>query len=88
MQDSYQSQLVGTTIDYTIFAPSNDAMTRINRKNEDPNILWKYHIVRGRYADQTIYNMALEKYNQAHPRQMTNIRPQNNLATIAVPFAV
>lgn len=63
-------------------------MTRINRRNEDPNILWKYHIISGRYDDQTLFNMAAEKLNQANPRQMTSIRPQNNLPTMALPFQV
>jgi len=72
----------------TIFAPSNDAMTLLNRKYEDPNLLLKYHIVRGRYDDQAIYNMARDKFNQAHPRQLGNARPQNNLPTLALPFQV
>lgn len=63
-------------------------MTRINRRNEDPNLLWKYHIVPGRLDDQAIYNMAQEKFNQAHPKQMTDVRPQNNLPTLALPFQV
>lgn len=74
--------------DFTIFAPNNDAMARLNRRNEDPNLLWKYHIVPGRYDDQTIYNMAQEKFNQANPRQMSSARPQNNLPTVASPFQV
>jgi hypothetical protein len=72
----------------TIFAPSNDAMTLLNRKYEDPNLLLRYHIVPGRYDDQAIYNMARDKFNQAHPRQLGNARPQNNLPTLALPFQV
>jgi len=83
--DTSESQQVGT---FTIFAPSNDAMARLNQRYEDPNLLWKYHIVPGRYDDQTIYNMAQDKFNQANPRQMGNDRPQNNLATMAIPFQV
>jgi hypothetical protein len=63
-------------------------MQRINRRNEDPNLLLKYHIVPGRYDDQALFNMAQEKFNQANPRQMTNSRPQNNLPTLALPFQV
>ncbi len=48
----------------------------------------KYHIVPGRYDEQILSNMAIEKYNQVHPKQMGNVRPQNNLPTIAVPFQV
>jgi uncharacterized surface protein with fasciclin (FAS1) repeats len=83
--DVSESQQAGT---FTIFAPSNDAMTRLNQKNEDPNLLWKYHIVSGRYDDQAIYNMAQDKFNQANPRQMANERPQNNIPTMAIPFQV
>ncbi len=82
------SQQQGITGDFTIFAPSNDAMALLNRRNEDPNLLWKYHIVPGRYDDQAIYNMAVEKFNQAHPRQMANVRPQNTIPTLALPFRV
>jgi uncharacterized surface protein with fasciclin (FAS1) repeats len=88
LQDSYQSQQGGAVGDYTIFAPNNDAMTRLNRRNEDPNLLWKYHIVAGRFDDQRIFNMAQDKFNQASPRQMTDARPQNNLPTMALPFQV
>lgn len=35
-----------------------------------------------------LFNMAQEKFNQASPRQMSGIRPQNNLPTIALPFQV
>lgn len=84
----YGGQQGGIQGDVTIFAPNNDAMARINRRNEDPSILWKYHIVPGRFDDQTIYNMAQEKFNQLNPRQMTNMRAQNNLATVASPFQV
>ncbi|CAF4797579.1 unnamed protein product [Rotaria sp. Silwood1] len=88
LQDIYPSQQPSTIGDFTIFAPNNDAMTRINRRNEDPNLLWKYHIVPGRYDDQTIFNMAQEKFNQIHPSQINNVRPQNNLPTMALPFQV
>ena len=89
LQDAFASQqLPGMVGDFTIFAPNNDAMARLNRRNEDPSLLWKYHIVPGRYDDQTIYNMAQEKFNQANPRQMSNVRPQNNLPTVASPFQV
>jgi hypothetical protein len=63
-------------------------MARLNRRNEDPNLLWRYHIVPGRYDDQAIYNMAQEKITQANPRIMANVRPQNNLPTLAKPFQV
>jgi hypothetical protein len=63
-------------------------MARLNRRNEDPGLLWKYHIAPGRFDDQAIYNMAQEKFNQASPRQMANDRPQNNLPTLALPFQV
>ena len=76
------------TGEFTIFAPNNDAMSRINRRNEDPNLLWKYHIVPGLYNDQALYNLAQEKFNQASPRQMTNARPQNSLLTLAAPLQV
>ncbi|CAF0817027.1 unnamed protein product [Adineta steineri] len=88
LQDAYQSAQPLVTGDFTIFAPNNDAMTRINRRNEDPTLLWKYHIVPGRFDDQTIYNMAQDKFNQANPRQMADNRPQNNLPTMALPFQV
>ena len=32
--------------------------------------------------------MAKEKFGQVYPRQMMEMRPQNNLPTIAVPFQV
>jgi uncharacterized surface protein with fasciclin (FAS1) repeats len=86
--DASQAQQPGAVGDFTIFAPNNDAMALINQRNEDPNLLWKYHIVPGRYDDQTIYNIAQDKFNQASPRQMTNNRPQNNLPTMALPFQV
>ncbi|CAF4706187.1 unnamed protein product, partial [Rotaria magnacalcarata] len=38
--------------------------------------------------DQTLYNMAQTKLNQANPRQMIDLRAQNNLPTIALPFQV
>jgi hypothetical protein len=60
----------------------------VNQRNEDPNLLWKYHIVPGRYDDQAIYSIAQDKFNQASPRQMTGDRPQNNLPTMALPFQV
>ena len=83
-----QSQQQGSAADFTIFAPSNDAMARLLTRNEDPEILWRYHIVPGRYDDVTIYNMAQEKFTQANPRMMANVRPQNNLPTLAAPFQV
>ncbi|CAF5214741.1 unnamed protein product [Rotaria magnacalcarata] len=88
LQDAYQSQQPSSAGEYTIFAPNNDAMARINRRNENPNVLWKYHIVPGRYDDQTIFRMAEEKFNQANPRQMGTVRPQNNLPTMSLPFQV
>jgi hypothetical protein len=88
LQGIYPQQQPGAMSDFTIFAPNNEAMERLTRKNEDPNLLWKYHIVPGRYDDQILYNMAQEKLNQAHPRQMIDIRAQNNLQTIALPFQV
>jgi uncharacterized surface protein with fasciclin (FAS1) repeats len=88
LQDAFLSQQSGMSNELTIFAPNNEAMARINRRNEDPNLLWRYHIVPGRYDDQTIYNMAQEKFNQANPQNMANIRPQNNLPTMAAPFQV
>ncbi len=88
LQGIYPQQLAGGINDFTIFAPTNEAMTRLTRKNEDLNLLWKYHIVSGRYDEQILSNMAQEKFNQANPRQMSNIRPQNNLPTIAIPFQV
>ncbi|CAF4686800.1 unnamed protein product, partial [Rotaria magnacalcarata] len=54
-------------------------MSHLSAKIEDPNLLWKYHIVPGRYDDQTLYNMAQTKLNQANPRQMIDLRAQNNL---------
>jgi hypothetical protein len=63
-------------------------MARLNRRNEDPNLLWRYHIVPGRFDDQAIYNMAQDKYTQANPRIMAYARPQNNLPTLAKPFQV
>ena len=63
-------------------------MTRLNRRNEDPNLLWKYHIVPGRFDDQRLFNIAQEKFNQVNPRQMTGTRPQNNIPTLALPFQV
>ncbi|CAF1492495.1 unnamed protein product, partial [Adineta steineri] len=88
LQGLYPQQQPGGMNDFTIFAPNNDAMINLNRKNEDLNLLWKYHIVSGRYDEQILFNMAQEKYNQANPRQMIGIRPQNNLPTIALPFQV
>ena len=63
-------------------------MTRLNRRNEDPNLLWKYHIVPGRYDAQMLINMAQEKFSQVNPRQTFGIRAQNNLQTTALPFQV
>ncbi|CAF0830929.1 unnamed protein product [Didymodactylos carnosus] len=74
--------------DLTIFAPTNDAMSRLGIKSEDPNILWKYHIVAGRYSDQTLFNMATEKFNQGTSKQLSDQRLQNNLPTMALPFQV
>lgn len=88
LQGLFPQQQAGGQNDFTIFAPNNEAMTRLTRKHEDLNLLWKYHIVSGRYDEQVLSNMAKEKFNQAYPRQMTEIRPQNNLPTIAVPFQV
>jgi uncharacterized surface protein with fasciclin (FAS1) repeats len=88
LQGIYPQQQAGGMSDYTIFAPNNEAMTRFTRKNEDPNLLWKYHIVPGRYDDQMLYNMAQEKFSQVNPRQMAGVRVQNNLPTTALPFQV
>ncbi|CAF3799049.1 unnamed protein product [Rotaria sp. Silwood1] len=88
LQGAYPQQQLGSMHDFTIFAPNNDAMMHLNRKNEDPNLLWRYHIVPGRYDEQILYNMAQTKFNQANPRQMIGIRAQNNLPTIALPFQV
>lgn len=82
------AQPAGGLSEFTLFAPTNEAMERFNRKNEDPNLLWKYHLVPGRYDEQMIFNMAQEKLAQANPRQMSGVRPQNNLPTVAVPFQV
>ena len=60
----------------------------LNRRNEDFNLLWRYHIVPGRFDDLAIYNLAQDKYTQANPRIMAITRPQNNLATLAKPFQV
>lgn len=88
LQNMYPQQQPGGMNDFTIFAPTNEAMARLTRKNEDLNLLWKYHIVSGRYDEQMLFNMAQEKFGQVDPRQMANIRPQNNLATTAIPFQV
>jgi uncharacterized surface protein with fasciclin (FAS1) repeats len=88
LQGIYPQQQAGGMNDFTIFAPNNEAMTRLIRKNEDPNLLLKYHIVSGRYDEQMLFKMAQEIFNQASPRQMIGIRPQNNLPTIALPFQV
>jgi uncharacterized surface protein with fasciclin (FAS1) repeats len=88
LQGVYPQQQAGGINDFTIFAPNNEAMERLMRKNEDPSLLWKYHIVPGRYDDQILYNMAQEKFNQVNPKQMIRIRVQNNLPTIALPFQV
>jgi hypothetical protein len=63
-------------------------MALLSRRNEDPNLLWRYHLVPGRYDDQTLFNMAQDKFNQANPRQMADVRPQNNIPTMALPFQV
>ena len=83
-----QQQGAGGSTDFTIFAPNNDAMSELNRKNEDLNLLWKYHIVPGRYDDQLLFSMAQEKFNLANPRLMTGVRAPNNLPTLAMPFQV
>jgi hypothetical protein len=88
LQGLFPQQPAGGINDFTIFAPNNEAMTRLTRKTEDLNLLWKYHIVSGRYDEQTLANMAQEKYTLANPRQTSGIRPQNNLPTIALPFQV
>ncbi|CAF4181530.1 unnamed protein product [Rotaria sp. Silwood2] len=88
LQGVYPQQQSGGMNDFTIFAPNNDAMMHLNRKNEDPNLLWKYHIAPGRYDEQILYNMAQTKFDQANPRQTVGIRAQNNLPTIALPFQV
>ena len=88
LQGVYTGQQTGIQGDFTIFAPNNDAMARLNRRNEDPNLLWKYHIVPGIYTDEVIYNIAQERFTQAMPQQTTGSRPQNNLATMALPFQV
>ncbi|CAF2156365.1 unnamed protein product, partial [Rotaria magnacalcarata] len=88
LQNIYPQQQLGGINDFTIFAPNNEAMSHLSAKIEDPNLLWKYHIVPGRYDDQTLYNMAQTKLNQANPRQMIDLRAQNNLPTIALPFQV
>jgi uncharacterized surface protein with fasciclin (FAS1) repeats len=88
LQGLYPQQQAGGINDFTIFAPNNEAMTRLSRKNEDLNLLWKYHIVSGRYDEQILSNMAQEKFNQVNPRQMMGFRVQNNLPTIAIPFQV
>ena len=88
LQGIYPQQHVGVFNDFTIFAPNNDAMTLLTRKNQNLNLLWKYHIVSGRYDDQMLYNMAQRKFNLASQRQMIGIPLQNNLPTIALPFQV
>jgi uncharacterized surface protein with fasciclin (FAS1) repeats len=88
LQGFYFQQQTGGMNDFTIFAPTNEAMARLTRQNEDTNLLLKYHIVPGRYDEQIISNMAMEKYNQVNPKQMMNIQPQNNLPTVAIPFQV
>ena len=88
LQGIYPQQQAGGVNDFTIFAPNNEAMARFGRKNEDPNLLWKYHVVPGRYDEQMLFGLAQEKSNQANPRQMGGARVQNNLPTIALPFQV
>ncbi|CAF3692677.1 unnamed protein product [Rotaria sordida] len=88
LQGIYPQQQPGSMNDFTIFAPNNDAMLQLNRKNEDLNLLWKYHIVSGAYDEQMLYNMAQTKFHQANPAQMAGIRIQNSLPTIALPFQV
>ena len=88
LQGVFPQQIAGGMNDFTIFAPTNEAMTRLVRRSEDINLLLKYHIVPGRYDEQVISNMAIEKYNQVNPRQVGNVLPQNNLPTVAVPFQV
>ena len=84
----YPQQQPGGMNDFTIFAPTNEAMARLTRKNEDLNLLWKYHIVSGRYDEQMLFSIAQEKFSQADPRQMPGMKPQNNLPTTAIPFQV
>ena len=88
LQGLFPQQTSGGMNDFTIFAPNNDAMINLNRKNEDLSLLWRYHIVPGRYDEQMLFSMAQEKYNQANPQQMLGIRVQNNLPTVALPFQV
>ena len=88
LQGIFLQQIAGGMNDFTIFAPTNEAMTRLTRNSEDLNLLMKYHIVPGRYDEQVLSNMAMEKYNQVNPKQFVNVRPQNNLPTVAVPFQV
>lgn len=88
LQGLFPQQPTGGMNEFTIFAPNNEAMTRLTRKNEDLNLLCKYHIVSGRYDEQMLANMAQEKFNQGNPMQMMGIRPQNTLPTIALPFQV
>lgn len=88
LQGMYALQQPNVINEFTIFAPNNDAMMYLNRKNEDPNLLWKYHIVPGIYDDQMLFNMAQNKFNQASPKQLYGMRVQNNLPTTALPFQV
>ena len=87
LQGAY-AQPAGGMSEFTIFAPTNEAMERFVRRNEDPNLLWRYHLVPGRYDEQMIFNMAQEKISQSNPRQISGIRPQNNIPTVALPFQV
>lgn len=88
LQGIYPQQQAAGMNDFTIFAPNNEAMAWFNRKNEDPNLLWKYHVVPGRYDEQMLFGLAQEKFSQATPRQMSSMRVQNSLPTIAIPFQV
>lgn len=88
LQGAYAQPATGAMSEFTIFAPNNEAMERFIRKNEDPSLLWRYHLVSGRYDEQMIFNMAQEKFSQVNPRQISGIRPQNNLPTVALPFQV
>ena len=51
LQSMYPQQKMDGSNEFTIFAPNNDAMALITRKNEDINLLLKYHIVPGRYDE-------------------------------------
>lgn len=88
LQGVFPQQPQGGVNDFTIFAPTNEAMASLTGRNEDWNLLWKYHIVPGRYDEQILINLAQEKLSLANPKQPSAIRPQNNLPTVALPFQV